>query len=103
MTPVSPLLIELLGWVATAVFVGSYFFKRAELLVRVQMAGAVIWVAYGLLMRAPPVVVANLLVLGAAGWKAWQVKRGARASALPDEAPGQQIAALQGGVAGDLQ
>jgi hypothetical protein len=73
MTPVSPLLIELVGWIATAVFVGSYFFKRAELLVRVQMAGAVIWAAYGLLMGATPVVVANLLVLGAAGWKAWQV------------------------------
>jgi hypothetical protein len=72
MTPVSPLLVEVLGWAATAVFVGSYFFKRAELLVRVQMVGAVMWVAYGLLMRAPPVVVANVLVLGAAAWKARQ-------------------------------
>jgi hypothetical protein len=75
-TPVNPVLVEVLGWAATAVFVGSYFFKRAELLVRVQMVGAVMWVAYGLLMGAPPVVVANLLVLAAAGWKAWQVQRG---------------------------
>jgi hypothetical protein len=73
MTGLNPLLVEVLGWAATAVFVGSYFFKRPELLVLVQMAGAVMWVAYGLLMGAPPVVVANLLVLGAAGWKAWQV------------------------------
>jgi hypothetical protein len=73
MTALNPLLVEVLGWAATAVFVGSYFFKRPEVLVRVQMAGAVMWVGYGLLMGAPPVVVANLLVLGAAGWKAWQV------------------------------
>jgi hypothetical protein len=73
MSPASPILVEALGWAATAVFVGSYFFTRAEVLVRVQMAGAVMWVAYGLLMGAPPVVVANVLVLGAAAWKARQV------------------------------
>jgi hypothetical protein len=72
MTALNPLLVEVLGWAATAVFVGSYFFKRPEVLVRVQMAGAVMWVAYGLLMGAPPVVVANVLVLGAAAWKARQ-------------------------------
>lgn len=70
----SAILIEVLGWAATAVFVGSYFF-RAEILVRVQMVGAVMWVGYGALMRAPPVVVANVLVLAAAAWKAWQARR----------------------------
>jgi hypothetical protein len=70
MTPASPFLIEALGWAATAVFVGSYFFARSEVLVRVQMAGALMWAAYGVLMRAPPVVAANVLVLGAAAWKA---------------------------------
>ena len=64
------MLIEGLGWAATAVFVGSYFFKRPESLVRAQMAGALMWVGYGVLMRAAPVVAANLLVLGAAAWKA---------------------------------
>ena len=34
---------------ATAVFVGSYFCKRPEVLPRVQMVGALMWVAYGLL------------------------------------------------------
>jgi len=78
-------MVELLGWAATAVFVASYFFGRAELLVRVQIAGALLWVVYGLLMRAPPVVAANLLVVGAAAWKAWQAGR-ARA-ARPGSAP----------------
>ena len=57
-----------LGWAATAVFVGSYFCARPEQMRRVQMAGAVMWVLYGLLIGAAPVVAANLLVLGAAAW-----------------------------------
>jgi hypothetical protein len=63
-------LVEALGWAATAVFVGSYFFKRPETLVRAQMVGALMWAGYGLLVRAPPVVAANVLVLAAAAWKA---------------------------------
>jgi len=59
---------EYLGWTATAVFVGSYLCKRAEALKRVQMVGALMWVAYGLLIQATPVVAANLLVFTAAGW-----------------------------------
>jgi len=61
-------MIEYLGWAATAVFVGSYLCKRPEALKRVQMAGAAMWVVYGLLIQATPVVAANLLVLSAAGW-----------------------------------
>lgn len=72
---VAPVYTQLLGWAATAVFVGSYFFKRAEVLARVQMAGALMWVTYGLLMGAPPVVVANVLVLGAAAWKGLRARR----------------------------
>jgi hypothetical protein len=53
---------------AIAVFVGSYFCTRPDALRRVQMAGALVWVVYGLLIEAYPVVVANLLVVGAAGW-----------------------------------
>jgi hypothetical protein len=64
------MVIEYLGWLATLVFVGSYFCKRADALLKVQMLGALLWVAYGFLMKAPPVVAANLLVLSAAAWTA---------------------------------
>jgi hypothetical protein len=60
--------IEYLGWTATAVFVGSYFCVKPAALKRAQMVGALIWVTYGLLIGASPVVVANLLVFGAAAW-----------------------------------
>ena len=57
---------EYLGWAATAVFVGSYFTSRDDALRRVQMAGALLWVCYGALIGAYPVIVANLLVFAAA-------------------------------------
>jgi len=60
--------IELLGWAATAVFVGSYFFSRPSLLRSVQMLGAFLWVTYGVLINASPVIVANVLVFSAAAW-----------------------------------
>jgi hypothetical protein len=66
-----------LGWAATGVFVASYVCRTEQALRRVQMVGAAMWIAYGVLMQAAPVVVANLLVLGAAAW----TSRRARASA----------------------
>jgi hypothetical protein len=60
-------MVEYLGWAATAVFVGSYFCRDGSLR-RLQMIGASMWIVYGLLMRALPVAVANLLVLLAAMW-----------------------------------
>ena len=59
---------DYLGWAATTVFVGSYFCRKADALKRVQMIGALMWIAYGILIKASPVVAANLLVFGAAGW-----------------------------------
>ena len=41
---------------------------RADRLKRVQMLGALMWVAYGLFIGASPVVAANLMVFGAAAW-----------------------------------
>jgi hypothetical protein len=64
--------IEILGWAATAVFVGSYFFTRPSLLRSVQMVGALLWVTYGVLIRASPVIVANILVFSAAAWTTLQ-------------------------------
>jgi hypothetical protein len=59
---------EWLGWFATAVFVSSYFFKRPALLRAAQMSGAALWILYGALIGAIPVVVANGLVFAAAAW-----------------------------------
>jgi hypothetical protein len=54
--------------VATTLFVGSYFFRRPALLRAMQMGGAALWIVYGAMIGAIPVVVANGLVFAAAAW-----------------------------------
>jgi hypothetical protein len=66
---------DMLGWVATAVFVGSYFFTRPALLRAAQMLGATLWIVYGAMIGAIPVVVANGLVLAAAAWTLFRAKQ----------------------------
>lgn len=60
--------VDYLGWAATAVFVGSYFLRRPALLRACQMAGAVLWLLYGIAIKSTPVIVANVLVFSAAAW-----------------------------------
>jgi hypothetical protein len=60
--------IEGLGWAATCVFVASYFFARPSRLRGFQMLGALLWITYGALIGARPVIIANLLVFAAAAW-----------------------------------
>ena len=67
---------DILGWIATAMFVSSYFFKRAALLRAAQMLGAALWIVYGAMIGAVPVVVANALVFGAAAWTLLRAKPG---------------------------
>jgi hypothetical protein len=59
---------ESIGWAATAVFVGSYFFARPSLLRGAQMIGALLWLGYGVVINSLPVIVANVLVFSAAAW-----------------------------------
>jgi hypothetical protein len=77
-------MVDYLGWTATAVFVSSYFYTGATALRRTQMAGSILWMMYGVVMHAAPVIVANLLVLCAAAWTA---KRSAPALTAERSAP----------------
>ncbi|HYL98589.1 MAG TPA: hypothetical protein VEZ90_06510 [Blastocatellia bacterium] len=61
-----------LGWVATAAFAASYFFKQPAVLRRIQAGAAVLWIVYGVAIWAPPVVVANLIVAIAAIYSSFQ-------------------------------
>jgi len=55
-------MLDALGWLATAIFSTSYFFRQGAALRRVQGAAACLWVVYGVAIGAAPVVVANLIV-----------------------------------------
>ena len=64
--------LEWVGWVATGAFAASYFCKGARSLRLVQALAAVIWIGYGLMIHALPVVVSNVVVAAVAGWSAIQ-------------------------------
>jgi hypothetical protein len=70
---------EAIGWVATAVFAASYFCKEAAALRRLQAAAAGLWIAYGILRGAAPVVVANVIVASLALWSSWSRARPGKA------------------------
>lgn len=59
-------MLNWIGWIATAMFAVSYLCKTATALRRVQALAALLWIGYGLLLHALPVVVANLVVAVAA-------------------------------------
>ncbi|MGA7833087.1 MAG: hypothetical protein WCA21_19190 [Terracidiphilus sp.] len=67
--------LEWIGWVATAAFASSYLFKRPDSLRRVQSAAATLWVIYGLIIHAFPVVVANVIVAAMAIFSSTLAKR----------------------------
>jgi hypothetical protein len=50
------------GWLATAAFASSYFFKSATALRRVQAVAAVLWIAYGVMLQAFPVIASNVII-----------------------------------------
>jgi hypothetical protein len=66
-----------IGWVATATFASSYFCKRPAALRRVQGLAALLWMSYGVLIHALPVIVANAVVAGFAVFSSyWPAMRG---------------------------
>ena len=65
-------MLEWIGWVATAIFASSYFCKRPGTLRRIQALAALLWIGYGLLIHALPVIVANLVVAGVALYSSWR-------------------------------
>ena len=70
-----------IGWLATALFVSSYLCKEPVTLRRVQGLAALAWAAYGVVIHALPVIVANVIVAGTAVWTSF----GRTATAAPDK------------------
>lgn len=70
---------EWIGWVATAAFASSYFFREPRMLRGVQGAAALLWIGYGAFIGAKPVVVANLIVAIAAAASTYRELRTAPA------------------------
>ena len=78
-------MLDCLGWLATALFAASYLSKSSRSMRRVQASAALLWVGYGVWMKALPIIVANVLVAAMAVYSDW--KR-ARFSTAEDREPG---------------
>lgn len=75
--------LEWIGWIATALFASSYFFKRPAALRKVQAGAALLWVIYGLIIHAFPVVVANVVVAAVALYSIWGQRREPTPASIP--------------------
>jgi hypothetical protein len=77
---------DYIGWLATATFAGSYFSKHPATLRRIQAVAAVLWMSYGVLIHAVPIIVANLIVAGLAVFSSFRPAPGAQtATSAPRE------------------
>lgn len=72
--------MQWIGWVATAMTVGSYFCRNQLMLRRVQAVSAVVWMSYGVAISARPIITANVIVATVAGWS---TLRGPRRDDVP--------------------
>lgn len=64
-----------LGWLATALFAGSYFCKTSRGMRRLQALAAFLWVGYGMWINALPIIVANTIVATLALYSDWKQPR----------------------------
>lgn len=53
---------ELTGWVATVVFALSYFFREQRQLLLMQSLAASLWIVYGTMIGALPVIISNIVI-----------------------------------------
>ena len=67
-------MLDAIGWVATAIFSASYFFRQPRSLRLIQAAAACVWMVYGFAIGAMPVVVANAIVAVAAVYSSFATR-----------------------------
>jgi hypothetical protein len=75
---------SLLGWSASAVFAVSYFIRDSVRLRIVQSIAAVLWTLYGIVLHAPPIIVANIIVATLAIASAYRENLARNPSTQPD-------------------
>jgi hypothetical protein len=65
-------MLSYVGWVATVLFAGSYLFKEPRSLSIMQAVAALVWIVYGSIIGAGPVIAANVAVATMACYSAWR-------------------------------
>ena len=64
--------MQWIGWAATGMTVASYFCRNPRTLRLVQATAALVWLTYGVVIGARPIIAANVLVAGVAAWTTWR-------------------------------
>jgi hypothetical protein len=70
-------MLDAVGWIATGLFVSSYFCKSPDLLRRVQAGAALLWIGYGAAIGSGPVIASNVLVASIAAYSSFSRRGGA--------------------------
>jgi hypothetical protein len=56
-------MIDTLGWIATAVVVGSFGIQDVKKLRIINMSGSVLWIVYGFLKQDNPIIFVNMSII----------------------------------------
>ncbi len=56
-------MIDVLGWIATAVVVGSFAIQDVRKLRIINMIGSILWIAYGFLKQDNPIIFVNISII----------------------------------------
>ncbi len=56
-------MIDTLGWIATAIVVGSFGIQDQRKLRIVNMTGSVLWLGYGFLKQDNPIIFVNISII----------------------------------------
>ena len=55
--------MDALGWIATAVVVGSFGIQDIRKLRMINMFGSILWIAYGFLKQDNPIIFVNISII----------------------------------------
>ena len=56
-------MIEVLGWTATAVVVGSFGIQDVKKLRIINSTGSILWIVYGFLKQDNPIIFVNISII----------------------------------------
>jgi hypothetical protein len=56
-------MIDTLGWIATAVVVGSFGIQNQRKLRIINMCGSILWIGYGFLKQDNPIIFVNISII----------------------------------------
>ncbi len=79
-------LAAILGWFGTGLQAVSFLFRNPKVLRMLQAFAALVWLSYGALIEAPPVMVANVIVASLAFYSIWRDRLAHTPSLSPEKA-----------------